>query len=256
MPQPSRSTSIPDESWEHRGLYDRVVRSLYAVPAYFESSTVIEGLVATDLQTLNQVLGATIESQVVATLNSMRRVWDPDDRYGQYAFVRQAQVFPDVLLKSDHNGSETLLGIELKGWYLLAKERMPNFRFQVTPEACSRADLIVVVPWALEYVLSGRPVAHKPYVESARYAAEFRNHWWRETRKSQDDASIVIPDGVGPYPSKGDRIADKPAVDRGGNFGRLARTGLMDEYIAEMLNVELSGIPINDWTEFLQKFRQ
>ena len=57
MPQPSRSTSIPDESWEHRGLYDRVVRSLYAVPAYFESSTVIEGLVATDLQTLNQVLG-------------------------------------------------------------------------------------------------------------------------------------------------------------------------------------------------------
>ncbi len=256
MPQPSRSTSIPDDSWEHRELYDGVVRALYAVPAYFASSTVIEGLVATDLQTLNQVLGATIESQVVATLNSMRRVWDPADRYGQYAFVRQAQVFPDVLLKADQNGEEILLGIELKGWYLLAKERMPNFRFQVTSSACAKADLIVVVPWALEHVLSGGPVAYKPYVESARYAAEFRNHWWSEIRESDDDRDIVLPDEVGPYPSKGDRIADKPAVDRGGNFGRLARTGLMDEYIAEMLKIGLSGIPVDDWIQFFRRFRQ
>ena len=29
------------------------------------------------------------------------------------------------------------MGIELKGWYVLAKEREPSFRQKVTPAACS-----------------------------------------------------------------------------------------------------------------------
>ncbi len=148
MPAPSRSASKPSPDWPHAELHDRVVRALYSVPAHFESPTVIEGLVATDLQTLNQMLGATIEAQVVSTLNRMRTAWDPEEQYIRYSFYRQAQVFPDVLLKADRNGSEILMGIELKGWYLLAKEQMPNFRFQVTPDACAPADLLVVVPWA------------------------------------------------------------------------------------------------------------
>ena len=97
----------------------------------------IEGLVATDVQTLNTVLGATIEEQVVATLNRMRQVWGPQDEYQRYFFQRQAQVFPDILLKSDHNGQDIILGIELKGWYLLAKEKDPNFRFTTTTDACA-----------------------------------------------------------------------------------------------------------------------
>ena len=118
MPRPDLAE--PAESWPHYLLYRSVRDALYAVPAHFSSRTVIEGIVATDVQTLNSVLGATIEEQVVATLNRMRPVWDPDEQYQRFFFQRQAQVFPDVLFKSDRNGQEIVLGIELKGWYLLA----------------------------------------------------------------------------------------------------------------------------------------
>ena len=254
MPPPSPSE--PAESWLHYPLYRRVIDALYAVPAHFSSRTSIEGLVATDVQTLNSVLGATIEDQVVVTLNRMRPVWDPDEQYQRFSFQRQAQVFPDVLLKADRNGQEIILGIELKGWYLLAKEKKPNFRFTTTPDACAAADLIVVVPWVLGNVLSGSPVTYKPFVIQARYAAMYRNYWWSEIRDARSDASIISPDDVNPYPLKSDRVADRPANDRGGNFGRLARTGIMDEYIDETLNLRLSGIPANDWIDFLRKFEQ
>ena len=139
---------------------------------------------------------------------------------------------------------------------MLAKEKEPNFRFTTTPDACAAADLIVVVPWALSNVLSGSPVAYKPFVVPAQYAAAYRNYWWTEVREARSDASIASPAGVNPYPSKSDRVADRPASDRGGNFGRLARTGIMDEYIAEMLNLRLSGIPARDWIDFLRRFEQ
>ena len=233
-----------------------MIDALYAVPAHFSSRTVIEGIPATDLQTLNTALGAAIEEQVVATLNRMRPVWDPEERYQRFFFYRQAQVFPDVLLKADRNGQEIILGIELKGWYLLAKEEMPNFRFQVTASACADADLIVVVPWALSNVLSGVPVTYKPFVTQARYAAEYRNHWWAKVRWTRSDVSIAIPEGVNPYPAKSDPVTDRPARDGGGNFGRLARIGIMDDYIAESLDIPLAGIPARNWIEFLKQFEQ
>ena len=239
----------PDESWPQFGVYRRVIDALYAIPAHFSSRTVIEGILATDVQTLNTVLGATIEEQVVATLNLMRPVWDPDDQYQSYFFQRQAQVFPDVLLKADRNGSDVILGVELKGWYLLAKEKEPNFRFTVTPAACARADLIVVVPWVLSNVLSGSPRAYKPFVAPARYAAEYRNHWWREIRQSRNDKGIIAPEGIAPYPAKSDLVSDHPVADRGSNFGRIARTGMMNDYITETLRLPLSGIPADEWVD-------
>ena len=254
MPRPEPSE--PAGSWPYYALYRRVIDAIYAIPAHFASRTVIEGIVATDLQTLNTVLGASIEEQVVATLNRMRPVWDPDGQYQQFFFQRQAQVFPDVLLKSDRNGQEIILGIELKGWYLLAKEKAPNFRFTTTLAACADADLVVAVPWALNNVLSGSPVAYKPYVVPARYASEYRNYWWTEVREAQSDASITFPTDVNPYPAKSDQVADRPASDRGGNFGRLARTGIMDAYIDETLNRPLSGIPAREWIDFLRRFEQ
>ena len=186
----------------------------------------------------------------------MRQVWDPQDEYQRYFFQRQAQVFPDILLKSDRNGQDIILGIELKGWYLLAKEKDPNFRFTTTSGACADADLVVVMPWVLSNVLSGAPVIHKPFVMQAKYAAEYRNYWWSEVRRTRSDTSIAIPSDVVPYPSKSDRISDRPASDSGGNFGRLARTGVMNEYIGEMLDLRLSGIPAGDWIDFLRQFEQ
>ena len=171
----------PDESWFGYEVYRRVREALFALPTYFRSDTSIEGMLATDIFTLNAAFGATIEDQVVSTLNRMREVWDPDEKYTFYRFVRQPQTFPDVLLKRDASeagalNEEILLGIELKSWYLLAKEGEPSFRFQVTPDACANQDLIVVIPWALNNVISGYPKIFTPYVELAKYAAEYRNY--------------------------------------------------------------------------------
>ena len=51
-------------------------------------------------------------------------------------------------------------------------------------------------------------------------------------------------------------MADRPNSDGGGNFGRLARTGMMDEYIEETFNLPLAGIPAKDWVDFLRQFEQ
>ncbi len=76
-----------------------MLAALEALPSYFRPETHIEGINAPDLHTLNSVLGATIEDKTVATLNAMRPIWDPDKKYALYAFMRQSQTFPDVLLR-------------------------------------------------------------------------------------------------------------------------------------------------------------
>jgi hypothetical protein len=146
MPQPATPTRVEPVSWEHYDLWVRVREAILALPFHFRSETVIEGMLATDIFTLNAALSATIEEQVVSTLNALRPVWDPDKKYQTYGFVRQTQTFPDVLLRRKTDGEDILLGIELKGWYLLAKEGEPSFRFTVNASACNRWDLIVVVP--------------------------------------------------------------------------------------------------------------
>lgn len=143
-PQPP--TRQEPTGWAHFELWGRVREAVLALPGYFSTPTVIEGMRVTDIFTLNSALGATIEEQVVKTLNGMRPVWDPDKKYQAYSFVRQPQVFPDVLLRKKTNGQDILMGIELKGWYILSKERMPNFRFTQSADASNAWDLIVVVP--------------------------------------------------------------------------------------------------------------
>jgi hypothetical protein len=185
-------------------------------------------------------------------------VWDPRSQYLQYSFVRQSQTFPDVLLRRSGEvpgKTATLMGIELKGWYLLAKEAEPSFRFVVTPEACSIADLIVVVPWALLNVISGSPTVFPPFIESARYAAEYRNYHWQHLREAKGDNSIRIAQNVQPYPRKSDAISDVPVADTGGNFGRFSRTGLMDDYLKQAKQELLAGIRAEHWLGFFKLFQ-
>jgi hypothetical protein len=256
---PAPKRQLPDEQWPHHALYKRIREALLCLPLHFRSQTNIEGISAIDIFTLNSALGATIENQVVNTLNLMRSLWDPDDPYRQFAFVRQAQTFPDVLLRrtseSPGNAEDVVLGIELKGWYLLAKEAEPSFRFHVTPLACAPQDLIVVVPWALTNVISGSPMIFPPYIELARYAAEYRNYHWQHLRDAKGDSSIKQPTGVRPYPRKSDPIADEPVADKGGNFGRFARTGLMDEYLSRAKAELLAGIRAEYWLSFFKLFQ-
>jgi hypothetical protein len=246
---------LPDAEWEHSALYKSVREAIATLPVYFRTETHISGIMATDLHTLNTVLGATIEEQVVRTLNLIRTTWDPNGRYALYSFVRQPQTFPDVRLRKA-SGDETLMGIELKGWYLLAKEGEPSLRFQATATACTKQDLIVVVPWVLGNVISGSPILFEPFIESAKYAAEFRNYHWQHIRKTTSDSGIDPPSSAQPYPSKADQILDKPRSDSGGNFGRLARTGMMDTYMAKLNEVSLCGIKTAFWREFLKAFQE
>jgi hypothetical protein len=235
-------------------LVRRVRAALMVLPGFFEFGTHFEGIDATDLFALNSVLGASIEGQVVRTLNKMRGEWDPDEQWAGYRFVRQSQTFPDVLLvRRGADSVDIAMGIELKGWYLLSKEGVGSFRFQVTPAACSEFDLIMIVPWRLSNVMSGTPVASEPWVESARYAAELRNYWWEHLRKTSAPRGIRQPTGVRPYPTKDMTILDVPEYDGGGNFGRLSRvTGLTTDFVASATAQEALGIPIDHWINFLK----
>ena len=247
----------PSDDWPHKKLWLGVRDALKALPAHFHSDTFIEGVNATDVFTLNSALGATIENQVVETLNTIRSVWDPENRYGTYLFVRQPQSFTDVVLKNlSDETANPIMGIELKGWYLLAKEAEPSMRFQQTRRACADADLIMVVPWVLNSVISGRPRIYLPYIELARYAAEYRNLHWRTMRGGGSDATIIEPKDAVPYPRKADATNDKPTSDGGGNFGRIARTGLMDEYLERMMIQPVCGIRAIYWLEFFKIFHQ
>ena len=233
-----------------------VREAIRSLPFYFESKTVIEGLDASDLFSLNAVLGGTIEVQTVSTLNRIRNVWDPDDEWADYGFERFSQTFPDVRLVNRRDVAATpVLGVELKGWYLLAKEKAPSYRYTATRDACSEYDLLVVVPWHLAYVLSGTPVLRDPYVEQARYAAEMRNYYWQYQRGTNTGTSIISPPNVHPYPSPKTHTSDKPEKDSGGNFGRVARVhGLMNEFITSALETPISGIEARHWIEFFKVF--
>jgi hypothetical protein len=243
-------------------LQHRLRVVLAGLSAYFASGmglghSHIAGVNATDLHSLNTLLGTSIEGQVVAALNQQRALWDPDDVWLGYTFERQSQRFPDVRLlrKGSPGGPDLALGIELKGWFLLAKEGEPSFRFTTTPAACADHDLLVVVPWYLDNVLSGSPVAAEPYVVSARWAAEYRNHYWQYARDAAKgvDRTITAPADARPYPGKDAQIADQPAYDGGKNFGRVARVrGLMDEFIRNSHELEVLGIRILDWYRFLR----
>ena len=252
---PTRSE--PPASWSHRELWEGVRAALKALPAYFHSDTFIEGVDATDVFTLSGALGATIETQVVATLNQIRNVWDKDGRYSTFTFVRQSQTFPDVILRNlADEAAPPIMGIELKGWYLLAKEAEPSLRFTQSEKACAEADLIMVVPWVLSSVISGRPKIYPPYIESAKYVAQFRNYHWQFLKRGDGDNRITPPEKAAPYPRKSDPTTDRPVSDGGKNFGRIARTGIMDEYLAVMLSQPVCGNRARHWLDFFKLFQE
>ncbi len=188
-------------------------------------------------------------------LNDLRASWDPNQQYTSFNFVRQPQTFPDVRLQrfKDDGSVEILFGLELKGWYLLAKEGEPSFRFHVSPGACAPADLLVVFPWALTNVISGRPQLFRPFIVEAKYAAEFRNHYWEHQRDGKA-SKIIRATNPKPYPEKADEVSDHADKDTGDNFARLARTGIMDAYKNSINQEGISGIPVGLWREFFKAF--
>lgn len=280
VPGPTREE--PDPTTKRGKLAERVRDALAALPAHFASRTFIEGLEAGDLFSLNSMLGGSIEIQVVQTLNRLRAVWDPDEEWEEYSFVRSAQTFPDVRLATSSPtriaaGEGVAMGLELKGWYLLSREGEPSFRYTVSHEACDVHDLLVVVPWHLSNVLAGDPVVYAPYVESARYAADMRNHYWSVARRDKDERAaaeavaagrkpkavatnyydINSPQGLTPYPAPKTKTSDVAAHDGGSNFGRVARAaGLMDDYVEDSLTTRVAGIEARHWVAFFKAYAE
>ena len=253
MPKPSKPQRTEPSRWAHFKLWKRVHEAIFALPLHFRSETIIEGMLATDIFTLNSALGATIEEQVVATLNTLRPVWDPDKKYQTFGFVRQTQTFPDVLLRKKTDGQQILLGIELKGWYILAKEGEPSFRFTANAKACNPWDLIVVVPWALSNVLSGSPVVYPVFIDFTRYTSEQRNYYWQYERGGKGSREITLATGATPYPIKSDKISDKAPGDTSGNFGRLARYGVMEEFVKTTMQTSVRGLAAIEWLRFFKR---
>ncbi len=243
---------------KHRGLFEGVKEALHRLPESFESPLEIKGVLSTDLFSFNTSLSATIEEQVVASLNDLRHVWDEESKYDLYSFERQPQTFPDVVLRTNAPKKEPkiIMGIELKGWYVLSKEKEPSSRYKVTPSVCADTDLLVIVPWVLDEVTSGSPIVFDPFIVRARYAAEYRNWWWEHKRESTSNKNIILSSCTNSYPSKKDQILDKPASDSGNNFGRFARTGIMGQYFESLFNTLLSGIPLGSWQAFFSLFSQ
>lgn len=227
------------------------IRALRAVPMHFTSPINIEGLSATDLFSMNTLLGGAIEEQTVSTLNEVRAIWDPDGIYADCEFRRYAESFPDVRLERE-GSSIPLIGIELKGWYMLAKEGEPSFRFRASANAMTVWDIIAVFPWSLSNVISGKPVLESPFIEQAKYAADMRTHYWEN--RSPKAQKVEHPE-TNPYPDSGSSYSDIVHDDSGGNFGRIARVkGLMDDWVQDTMRKPLAGIETRWWVEFFKLF--
>lgn len=243
-----------DPSNPHTRLQRGIKAALQALPGEFNFQHPVGGVNATDLFNLNTFLGAGIEMEVVRTLNALRTIWDPDSEWDTFRFERSSQAFPDVRLVNRGVGDEKIaLGIELKGWWMLAKEGVPSLRYQVAPDACAPHDLVCVVPWHLSSAVSGVAVVAEPWVESARYAAEWRDYWWTNVRTTKGDSTLRYPESAHPYPEKADRVSVSAVDDSGDNFGRLPRyRPLMDDFLSATMSVPILGIETAAWVRFLK----
>lgn len=103
-------------------------------------------------------------------------------------------------------------------------------------------------------MIAGTPFLYEPYIVSAKYAAAYRNWHWLHERISSGNRSINISPAALPYPKKSVIIAHTAVYDTGGNFGRLARTRLMDPFKAALDARLLAGIPLQAWRRFLKVF--
>lgn len=237
-----------------KSLRDIVFPSL---PAECTIDNNYSGILATDLFSLNTLLGSMIENKVVMFLNAHRHLWD-DGSWSEYHFIRSNESFPDVRLVKKGYNHDIILGIELKSWFILSKEGEPSFRYRTASEACDPADLLCIIPWFLSDAVCGHPVFAFPWVYSAKAAAEATKRYWIYERHTDKPMTIkqrglVTPAGVRPYMENArDKTNYKPVDDGGNNFGRLARTGIMSEFVTETLLTDILGIPANNWRLFLK----
>ena len=240
------------------GLIERFKNKVFpSLPSECPIENRYSGIMATDLFSLNTLLGSMIENKVVQFLNSHRFLWD-DGKWNEYHFIRSSESFPDVRLVKVNQPNNIVLGIELKSWFILSKEGEPSFRYKTASEACDQGDLLCIIPWYLSDAVCGNPILLSPWVFSAKAAAEATKRYWlyeRQTEKpfTLKERELEVPTDCKPYMLNArDKTNYKPANDGGNNFGRLARTGIMTNFVEETLQTDILGIPANNWRLFLK----
>jgi hypothetical protein len=246
---------LPNKDWEHFAVWQKVYDLIEALPNYFKSEILIKGINVTDIYAVGSLFSAVIEAQIVDILNKLRNVWDPENQYSNYVFIRQSQTFPDILFANIQNNNHVIFGIELKAWYVFSKESEPSFRFTVDPDACGQPDLLVVMPWFLSEVISGTPSLLFPYIELGKYAAEYRNYYWSKSRATSNRSALIIRPPIEfrhPYPQSKMEASDKAEGDKGNNFGRIARAGLLDDYLEKIKRIDYLGIRVVHWMKFFK----
>lgn len=62
---------------------------------------------------------------------------------------------------------------------------------------------------------------------------------------------MVFAENATPYPEKGQLFNDQALKDSG-NFGRIARGGLMKDYVSKTMDTLVMGMPAKCWVEFLK----
>ena len=242
----------PDADWQHYELWVKVKHTALELDKHFKSTITVSGINATEIYSFGTVLGLTIEEEVVRNLNMMRHKWGGDG-YSDYKFIRQEQAFPDVIFT---DGKNILFGIELKSWYVMAKESEPSFRLKANKNACTNKDMVMLVPWCLSNVLSGTPITFKPCGDLAQYYCEYRNYWWKHVRQTSATTDIDEPKNVKPYPNARDNISDSPLSDKGNNFGRIARMGILDDLKDRIKHELILGIRVDTWRNFFKAIKQ
>lgn len=116
----------------------------------------------------------------------------------------------------------------------------------------------MVFPWLLSDVTAGKPVLLSPFVELAKYAAQIRNYHWQLNRATKgENPTIKRPNEQyrHPYPKAKQKSSDSSVDDQGNNFGRIARPGqggLLDIYLAEILNIYYLGIKLKHWIKIFK----
>lgn len=245
----------PSEKWEHYTVWDRINDLIYSLPNYFETELLVKGINVTEIFSIGGAFSTIVDTQVVEILNRLRDIWDPENKYSNYSFVRQAQTFPDVLFRNIEDENDIIFGIELKSWYVLSKEAEPSFRYKITPDACAEQDLLVVIPWLLSEVISGTPKLLTPYKELAKYAAEYRNYYWQKSRIERGFTSEIRKPPERDrhaYPDSKKESSDAAMEDKGNNFGRIARAGILDTYNRKIKQLDYLGIKIIHWISFFK----
>ena len=104
-------------------------------------------------------------------------------------------------------------------------------------------------------MISGTPSLMFPYIELGKYAAEYRNYYWSKSRETSTRSTMIVRPPVEfrrPYPQSKVEASDKAEGDKGNNFGRIARAGLLDEYLNKIKLIDYLGIRVSHWMKFFK----